>query len=352
LYFGLTDEQKQLRASVRGFLGGMSGARAVLDGAAAHDIDAWKRMVAEQGWPAILIAEEDGGFGFGPVELAVVLEETGRVLNPSPLLGTAFATLALHNAQPSKVVKAARADIAAGATATLALNTDIAGTVSGGGWELSGVATSVLGGADAEIVILDTFEGIFLLRDLDFERKALPVLDPTRPLAKLVLDSLELPGDVRLEGTDAETIRMGCEVLAACEAVGSAEAAMEMSVEYAKVRQQFGKAIGSFQAIQHQCADMMVVVESARSAAWYAAWAMTQGSDDARDAAHTAVALASDALTQCARDNLQIHGGIGFTWEHDAHLFLKRAQGNEPLLGSPQAHREAVAASILEGAWS
>jgi len=352
LYFGLSEEQNQLRASVRGYLGGLKTARAVVEGEPAHDPERWQRMTQEQGWQAILIAEEAGVFGFSPVDMAVVLEEVGRALSPSPLLSTAFATLALQQAESSQVVRRALADIAAGATAALALNTDIAATVSSGGWELSGQAQSVLGGAEAELVVVDTFEGVFLLRDLEFERRALSVFDPTRPLANLAFDNLDLPGDVRLEGVDVEKVRMGCEVLAACEAVGAAEAAMEMSVDYAKVRQQFGKAIGSFQAVQHKCADMMVRVESARSAAWYAAWAMGAQRDDARDAAHTAIALASDALTLCARENLQIHGGIGFTWEHDAHLFLKRAQANEALLGSSQAHRAAIADRIVEGTWS
>ena len=134
--------------------------------------------------------------------------------------------------------------------------------------------------------------------------------------------------------------------------MGAAEAILEMAVDYAKVRQQFGEPIGSFQAIQHKCANMMVAVESARSAAWYAAWAVDSEADDARLAARTAKAMASQALMDCAGENIQIHGGIGFTWEHDAHLYFKRAQSTLGLLGSPQVHREAVAANLLGAAWT
>lgn len=341
MHFGLTEDQRQVRDSVRGFLGRLRGARQVLEGADAADPAVWERICTEQGWQALLVPEAQGGLGFGLMDMAVVLEEVGRRLTPCPLLETAFATLALSMADPSPARDAALEAIAAGAPAALALET---GTEHRDG-ALFGTAAQVIGGRSAGVVVAQAGEGFFLLTGAQgCTAEALPVLDITRPAARLTFAGTPCAA---LAAVDAAVLRSRCAVLVAAEAVGSADATLEMAVEYAKVRQQFGRPIGSFQAIQHKCADMMVSIESARSAAWYAAWAADSGAEDAVLAAHTAKAMACEALSRCAGENIQIHGGIGFTWEHDAHLYFKRSQASRVLLGAPAAHRAAVADALL-----
>jgi alkylation response protein AidB-like acyl-CoA dehydrogenase len=343
MYFGLTEEQQQLQESVRDFLEELPGARAVLEGAATEDAEVWARIVEEQGWQAVAISEEDGGFGFGWLELALIFEELGRTLTPCPLLGTALATAALQGASRSEVLGA----IAAGAPAALAFDTEVTARREGEGWILRGVAEPVVDGGMAEHLVLETDQGLFLVQSDQVQRESLPALDVTRPLARLHLNEVALPASAQLEGLPVEPIQMIGEVLLAAESVGAADATLELAVEYAKARKQFGAPIGSFQAIQHICADMLLAVESARSATWYAAWAVSTNSSDQRLAARTAKAMASSALRQCAGANIQIHGGIGFTWEHDAHLYFKRAQSSATLLNSPSEHRRAIADALL-----
>ena len=331
MHFGLNEEQTQLRDVVRGFLADLPGPRAVLEGAEAHDGQVWQRIVEEQGWQAILIPEDEGGFGFGWMELAVLFEELGRTLTPCPLLPTTTATAALLAADASDLRTELLEAIIAGTPASLAL---------------AGERDRVVGGADAQILVVEQDGALYALRASQFQATVLETLDITRPMARLRID--DLPDSARLTGIDSEILRAQCEILVACEAVGTADACLQMSVDYAKVREQFDTPIGSFQAIQHMCADMMVAVESARSAAWYAAWACDAGAEDQRMAARTAKATACDALTLCAGQNIQIHGGIGFTWEHDAHLYFKRARASLELYGAPGEHREAVASALLE----
>ncbi len=340
MHFGLSEEQVQLRDAVRGFLGQVRGARQVLEGGDAEDPAVWARICEEQAWQAVLVPEEQGGFGFGTMELAVVLEEVGRRLTPCPLLGTAFATVALRAARPSAARDEALEALASGSRGAVAFGAQVEATAQG----LRGAADRVVGGRLAEVIVVEGRDGYFLVRGGEIAREALEVLDPTRPMARLELHGVS---GVELVGCDRETVRMACEVLVAAEAVGAAEATLEQAVDYARVRQQFGRPIGSFQAIQHKCADMMVRVESARSAAWYGAWAVDSGADDARLAARTALAMASDALLHCAGENIQIHGGIGFTWEHDAHLYFRRARTIPSLLGASTEHRAAVADVLL-----
>jgi alkylation response protein AidB-like acyl-CoA dehydrogenase len=347
MHFGLTEEQQQLQESVRDYLGQLPNARAVLEGADPEDRSVWNRIVEEQGWQAIVIAEEDGGFGFSWVELSLIFEELGRSLTPCPLLGTALATAALSSAEASETRAHTLQAIAGGAPAALALGTTIQAEQSGNSWTLNGTADQVVDGMMAESLIVETSQGFFLVTSADCQREALNTLDISRPMARIHLDQITVPLASLLTGISGDTTRMIGESLIAAEAVGAAEACLELAVEYAKCRKQFGKAIGSFQAIQHKAADMMVAVESARSAAWYAAWAISNHSEDGRLAARTAKSIAGDALFLCAGDNIQIHGGIGFTWEHDAHLYFKRAQASLELLGRPSDHREAIATALL-----
>ena len=314
MHFGLTDEQLQLQEAVRGFLGSVPNARDLLEGRGTADDPAiWAQVCEEQAWQAILVPEEQGGFGFGLMDLAVVVEELGRSLNPIPLLPTALATLALRHGTGAARDVALEA-IAEGAQAALVLD-----------------PANVPGACSARLLVAGDGSVV--------EAAVEPVatLDVTRPAGRVACSAVEAPADVLA----------GCEALLAAECVGAAEATLELAVDYAKARQQFGKPIGSFQAIQHKCADMMVLVESARSAAMYACWALDSDAPDARAAAHTAKAMACDALMRCAGENIQIHGGIGFTWEHDAHLYFKRARSSMTLLGSPSSHRAAIADMLL-----
>jgi alkylation response protein AidB-like acyl-CoA dehydrogenase len=179
-------------------------------------------------------------------------------------------------------------------------------------------------------------------------RKRLETMDMTRPQAEVTLDGVLVPDDGLL-GTEGqgwsilERVNDVVVVALAVEQVGGAQACLDMAVEYAKVRHQFGRPIGSFQAIKHMCADMLVAVESARSAAYYAGWAVSEDNDEVPQVARLAKAYCSEAFFRCAADNIQVHGGIGFTWEHDAHLHLKRAKSSELMFGSPSEHRRRLA---------
>lgn len=325
MQFALSEEQAQLAEIAHQFLGELARGRSVADGADPLDRAGWTRLVEEQGWQAMAIGEELGGFGFGWIELCVVFDALGRHLSPLPMLGTAMATAALLESSPNPTRDSALERIATGIPATLALD------------------AAVIDAGFAQLFVALTPGGLRLLEDEEVHRQPLPSLDATRPLYRLQFDS---GAGARLDA-EMPAVRARCETLLAWECVGAAAACLQLAVDYAGVRKQFGKPIGSFQAIQHILADVFLSVESARSAAWYAAWAVQQGTSDARSAAHTAKAMASEALFEAAGQCIQVHGGIGFTWEHDAHLYFKRAQANMSLLGSPRAHRAAVADMLL-----
>ena len=343
MHFGLSWEQQSLRDAVTGYLGELPSARDVLEGdGRADDPAVWQRICTEQGWQAIAIPEEAGGFGFGQVELAVIFEALGRTLTPCPLLGVSMATAALIEAGAGAHPYLAR--IAEGQTA--ALVPGITAREHEGDWVLTGTADQVVDAGAAALFVLLTDVGVFAVPAAEVAVASLPAFDITRSLGRVSVD-LTVPEDALLGSPDPGAVAARIESLLAAEATGAADATLEMAVEYAKVRVQYGKPIGSFQAIQHLCADMLVHVESARSAAWYAAWSIAHGSDDSRRAARVAKATASEALLHCAGANIQIHGGIGFTWEHDAHLYFKRAQATHALFGDPAAHRAALADALL-----
>jgi alkylation response protein AidB-like acyl-CoA dehydrogenase len=337
MHFALTEEQEQLAGVARSFLADVPGVR-------EPDEGTWARIVEEQGWPAIVVPEEFGGRGFGLLELEVVFEELGRRLVPSPMLASALATDAVirggSEAQKARWLEA----LAEGTTGTLAFEGDVTAERAPGGWRLRGTARRVLDGHTAELVLVATPSGIFVVDD--HVATALAVLDASRPLADVAIDTT-VSDEARLPDGDLATTLLVGAVLLAAESCGAAEACMDESVEYAKVRTQFGKPIGTFQAVQHMIADMLVDVESARSAYWYAAWALQSGADGAAQMARTAKAMACDGLFRCAGTNIQVHGGIGFTWEHDAHFFFKRARASRSLLGEPAAHRAAIADELF-----
>jgi alkylation response protein AidB-like acyl-CoA dehydrogenase len=367
--FGFSEEQEELRSAVRRYFEDKSPStevRRLMETTEGYDPAVWSQMANQLGLQALTIPEEFGGAGFGYVELVVVLEEMGRALVCAPY----FASVALAaNALLSSGDDAAKAEylpgIASGETiATLAYTEpsgrwdiegiELAATKSGDGWSLTGVKSYVLDGHTASLILVAarTAAGISLFA-VDGEasgltRTALATMDQTRKQAKLEFEGVA--GLLIGEDGDAcpvlqKTLDLAAVALAA-EQVGGAQRVLEMSVEYAKTRIQFGRPIGSFQAIKHKCADMLLEVESAKSAAYYAGWAAAEDNDELPVTACLAKAYCSEAYFHAAAENIQIHGGIGFTWEHDAHLYFKRAKSSELILGDPAYHRELLAQRI------
>jgi len=361
------EEQEELRQLVRGFMEDKSTSadvRRAIESGAPYDAALWTTMADQLGLPGIAIPEEFGGAGFGAVELGIVLEELGRALYVGPYFATVvLAGQLLTEVDDPGAQKSWLPGIADGSlTATVAVDEEsgsqdlsAVGTTArraDDGWLLDGVKSYVIDGADAGLLLVvaraEGELGIFAVQDsaAGMVRERLDSVDLTRNLA-------------RIEFSATPAVRVGAEAAAllgrhrdlvvtalAAEQVGGAARALEMAVDYAKIREQFGRPIGSFQAIKHKCADMLLRVESGRSAAYYAASVVGAGGTEAEIAASMAKAYCSEAYAFVAKENIQIHGGIGFTWEHDAHLFLKRAKGSEVLFGSPAEHRARVAALV------
>jgi alkylation response protein AidB-like acyl-CoA dehydrogenase len=372
--FAFSEEQEMLRDTARRFLSDKAPSevvRRLMETEEGFDPSLWQEIAA-QGWQAMAIPEEYGGAGFGFLEQGILMEEMGRSLFPAPYLSAVVlgADLVL-SAGSEDQKKALLPDIAAGektvAVAHLEQNGrwDPAGVAmvakqDGSDFVLSGTKSFVLNGhtADTLLVVVRTDEsssgadGISLLvvdaTAAGVERRRLETMDMTRKQAEIVFSDVRVPEDALLGAEGAgwgaldQTLTRAIVALA-FEQVGGAERCLEMSVEYAKVRVQFGRPIGSFQAIKHKCADMLVQVESAKSAAYYAGWAVAEDDDDLMVAAPLAKSYCSEAYFECAAENIQVHGGIGFTWEHDAHLYFKRAKTDELLFGSPAHHRAILA---------
>jgi alkylation response protein AidB-like acyl-CoA dehydrogenase len=364
--FGFSEEQDELRKMVRRFLeekSPESEVRRLMATSEGYDPAVWAQMANELALQGLGIPEEYGGQGYGPVELYVVFEEMGAALLCSPYFSTvALAANALLLVGDDQSKNDYLPGIASGETiATVAL-TDDAGrwdlaTTSttarreGDGFVLSGVRNYVTDGSTATLLLVPamTEAGLSLFAvDGDatgVTRESLATMDQTRKQSRIVFEN----SPARLVGTDGgalqgleSTSQIAAAALAA-EQVGGAQRVLDSSVEYAKNRVQFGRPIGSFQAIKHKCADMLLDVESAKSAAYYAAWAAQERNDELPIAASLAKSFCSEAYFHCAAENIQIHGGIGFTWEHPAHLYFKRAKSSELFLGDPAYHRELLA---------
>ena len=372
--FRFSEEQEELGAIARSFLAEASDAetvRQVMTTDLGYDPKVWAQIGTELGWCCVHIPEEYGGLGLGFVDLVVLLEATGESVLCAPF----FSTVALgantilecgSEAQKQAMLPA----IAEGAqTATLAF------AEASGDWSADGIETTVTQDGDAFVIegkkawVVDghSADVIFVVarrpdtRGEDglcvlavpgdapgLSRKALPTMDQTRRLAEIELSAVRVGADACLgECGEAwpglrRTLDLAAIALAA-EQVGGAQRCLDLSVAYAKEREQFGRPIGSFQSIKHKCADMMVAVESARSALYYAACIADDASDDLTSNASLAKAWCSDAYFKCAGDSIQIHGGVGFTWEYEPHLHFKRARASEAWLGAPTYHRERIA---------
>ncbi len=367
--FAFSEEQEQLREFVRQFLENYSAettVRELMETESGYDAATWSMMAEQLGLQSLIIPEEYGGQGFGYVELIVVLEEMGRSLLCAPFFSTVVlaANTLIHSGDDG-----AKADllpgIASGETiATLAFTEesgrwDEAGitmeaTADGDGWSLSGTKMYVLDGHIASLVLVAarTANGISLFRvDGDaagLTRTALATMDMTRKQARLEFDGVAA-AMIGTEGggwTVLERVLDLAAVALAAEQVGGAQICLDTAVQYAKDRVQFGRPIGSFQAIKHKCADMLLEVESAKSAAYYAGWCAAELNDELPSVASLAKAYCSEAYFHTTAENIQIHGGIGFTWEHSAHLYFKRAKSSELLFGDPTYHRELLAQRI------
>ncbi|MGI9648029.1 MAG: acyl-CoA dehydrogenase family protein [Acidimicrobiia bacterium] len=362
--FTLTDEQVMLRDGARRFLAEQCSTervREVMESEAGYDHRLWEAM-AEQGWQAMHIPEAYGGAGFTFAETAILLHEMGRVLAPVPHLSSSVLACEALLAGGSEEQKARwLPGIASGgliATFAVAepgrgwdeLSVQAGADEGSGGSSLTGTKSFVTAGHYADLIIVAARGadgvGLYAVEAGSVQAQRLVALDSTRSLATIDLASSPA---ARLDGADWETVERIYDVARtaiAVEQVGGLERVLEMSVEYAKERKQFGRPIGSFQAIKHMCAEMLVALESARSAAGYAVWALSTGSDELAVAAPMAKAFCSEAFFKAAGDSIQIHGGIGFTWEHDAHLYFKRAKSTELLLGAPSVQRRELAGRV------
>ncbi|WP_236792231.1 acyl-CoA dehydrogenase family protein [Amycolatopsis sp. GM8] len=362
-------EHEELRQTVRLFLQRQSPepeVRRLMDDRAGYDAPVWARMAEEIGLQGLAIPEDFGGSGFGYPELGIVFEELGRALLPSPFFTTvALAANALLESGDREAMLDYLPGIASGETiATVAFSEDSGGwdldavharaSRSGETWHLNGVKRYVLDAHVADVVLIAarTDAGISLFAvERDAPGMSIEVeasLDQTRKLARITLDQ---PA-ARLIGTEGDaghglrrTLRLGAVALAA-EQLGGAERMLEMTVEYAKQRYQFGRQIGSFQAVKHKLADMLVEVELARCAVTDAIRSIADDTEEIELNASVAKATCSDAYFAVAAGALQLHGGIGFTWEHPAHLYFKRATSDRFLLGTPDFHRDLVGAAL------
>ena len=367
--FAFSEEQEELRRTVRAFLDQKSPeseVRRLMDTEQGYDEAVWRQMGEQMGLQGLIVPEEFGGSGYSYVELIVVLEEMGRSLLCAPYFATvALAANALIHSGDDQAKKEFLPGIASGETiATVAFTEPsgkwdeagitMAATKSGDDWKLSGTKMFVLDGHTADLIIVAarTSAGVSLFvvsgDAAGLTRTALSTMDQTRKQAKLEFSDTP----ARLIGTDGagwtvlSTVLDLAAVALAAEQVGGAQRCLDMAVEYAKVRVQFGRPIGSFQAIKHKCADMLLEVESGKSAAYYAGWCAAEMNEELPSVASLAKAYCSEAYFHAAAENIQIHGGIGFTWEHPAHLYFKRAKSSELLFGDPTYHRELLAQRI------
>jgi alkylation response protein AidB-like acyl-CoA dehydrogenase len=368
--FSFSSEQEEFRSNLRRFLAEKSTAKEVrrlMETDAGWERDGWRRMNGELGLTAVRIPEAYGGHGFGFSELGIVLEEMGRVLLCAPYFSTAvLAAGAILNAGTEAQKQALLPGIASGDTVATLASTDAMGggvaaatamvaTPSGDGYRLDGVKSFVLDGHTADlIVVLARAPGSTGNEGLSFftvagdaaglDRRLLKSMDPTRKLARLTFSSVQakLLGEAGAAAAPFARTMTEAAVCLANEMAGGAERLREDALDYAKMRMQFGRAIASFQSMKHKMADMLLEVELAKSAAYYAAAALDDGDEDVVAVASLAKACASDTYMQTAIHAIQIHGGIGFTWDNDTHLWFKRAKSSEVLFGDAGHHREQM----------
>jgi alkylation response protein AidB-like acyl-CoA dehydrogenase len=367
--FALDKEQEELQSVVRGFFeekAPEAAVRRLMDGDELYDRAVWAQLCGQLGLAGLAVPEEYGGAGYTFVELGVVLEEMGRALYVAPFLASAvMATMLLLASDDERAKHDYLPGLASGELiGTVALAEDpghwtpeavtATATRSRESWRLAGHKSFVLDATSADLllVVARSEEGLGVYAvDAEAEgldRRLLATMDQTRKQGRVVFDATP----ARLVGRAgdgwtavAAMLDLTC-IAVSAEMLGGAQRTLEMAVEYASVREQFGRPIGSFQAIKHKCATTLVEVEACRSAVYYALWAAATGADDLAAAASLTKAFCSDAYLLAAGENIQIHGGIGYTWEHPAHLYFKRAKNSGLFLGGPDFHREQLAQRI------
>ncbi|HEV8064343.1 MAG TPA: acyl-CoA dehydrogenase family protein [Acidimicrobiales bacterium] len=346
--FELSADQQALREAARQLLDGTAspaGVRAHMASGRPHDSALWSAMVA-QGWCRIAVPEAEGGLGLGWVEAAVLMEEIGGHAAPAPLT-PALVALAALGGRPQSAELVSRLMSGSAMAAVAWSSSEEALAQSADALRLTGRLGPVEGACIADAAVVVVPAAVYLV-DLAATGRpvAEPAMDLTRSLSWLSLDSTPA---VRLGGPELSSrlTALGA-LLAAADLLGGAARVLEMATQYAKDRIQFGVPIGSFQAVKHRCADMLVDVEGMRSATWYAAWALTTSEPGWELAASTAKVWCADASKRVMASGLQVHGGIGFTWEHDLHLYIKRAQFSQLDYGDAAHHRTLIADGLKQ----
>jgi alkylation response protein AidB-like acyl-CoA dehydrogenase len=367
--FVFSEEQGQLRAAVRKFCADNfdeQSVRSLMESDPPYDAKVWARLGGELGVLGLSVPQADGGVGGTLVDQAIAVEELGASLACGPVFGTVFLAIpALVAASAGEARDALLSELVEGRrTAAFAVN-DRAGAfdpaavaVTADGDALTGRVERIVdaGAADDLLVAARVDDGVALYAvDASapgVHRTPLATLDLTRPQTTVELSGAAgrlVAGAGEADRVVEHALRVGAALLAV-EQVGAGQHLLDLAVDYAKSRMQFGRQIGSFQAVKHKLADLLVDLEHARSAAYHAVWALADGSDDPALAVSIAQATASAALSRVAADTIQVHGGIGFTWEHQAHLYFKRAATDAALLGSAEQHRSRIAELVLDTA--
>jgi alkylation response protein AidB-like acyl-CoA dehydrogenase len=365
MYFDLTDEQQAIKSTARDFLAARYKSERIRELAESDDgfeRSDWQEM-AELGWPGLALPEQWGGQGLGIVELAILFEEMGYALAPSPLLSNTVVGLALAAGGSDDQRERFLRPLAAGELRGTPALVDAGSAATPGSFEmeargdgdgvlLDGEKILVMDAAAADFLMVATADGRRHLVECGASGVTVTPhasIDPTRRLYSVRFDAVRVGPEDTMPADGAEympVFQRVCVALAA-ESTGVAQRAMEMAVEYAKDRQQFGRPIGSYQAVSHRCAQMLLETENARSAVYGAAWAADAEPESLPLAASMAKAYASDAGWRVPDASIQVHGGIGFTWEHDLHFFLKRGRANASMFGDAKWHRERVADAVL-----
>jgi alkylation response protein AidB-like acyl-CoA dehydrogenase len=365
MYFDLTDEQQAIKSTAHDFLAARYKSERIRELAESeHGFEQsdWEEM-AELGWPGLALPEEWGGQGLGIVDLAVLFEEMGYALAPSPLFSNTVVGLALARCGSDEQRERFLRPLAAGELRGTPALWDAGSSAAPGEFTmearadgdavvLDGEKVLVMDAAAADFLMVATADGRRHLVERDapgITVSPATSIDLTRRLYSVRFDGVEVAGENTMPAEEAEyfpVFHRLCVALAA-ESTGVAQRTMEMAVAYAKDRQQFGRAIGSYQAVSHRCAQMLLETENARSAVYGAAWAADAEPESLPLAASMAKAYASDAGWRVPDASIQVHGGIGFTWEHDLHFFLKRGRANAAMFGDAKWHRERVADAVL-----
>ena len=358
MQFGLNESQELLKSNARKFFAAECPAeqvRRLMETETAFDEALWAKM-AEQGYTGIIFPEEYGGVSLGTVDLILLMEEAGRALLPGPLFSTvALAGSAIDAVANAEHKKKYLEPICSGeARATLAFLEAAADwdpsalTMAGANGKLSGEKLFVTDAAVADFIVVAAKNGVYVVKANAPGLKIEPMksLDMTRKIYAVTLK--DTPAE-KIGETAAlsKALNVATAALAA-ELVGGMQRTLDITVEYAKARKQFGKPIGSYQAVQHQCADMYLETESARSAAYYAAWTLQEHAPEAPVAVAIAKMYASDAARTVGNRGIQVHGGMGFTWENDVQLYYRRAKASETMLGDATFHRERIAREAID----